>query len=57
MAYSIRLDYHNDPFEDQLREMTDKQLSDLLDIAIKKEDYEQAQIIQNEINSRKDEPS
>lgn len=55
MAYSFRLDYYDDSFEDQLREMTDKQLSDLLAAAVKKEDYEQAQLIQNEINSRKDE--
>lgn len=52
---TLKLDFHDDPFEEQLRSMTDEQLNAHRETAIKKEDYEQAQIIQNEINSRKDE--
>jgi hypothetical protein len=50
---TFKLDFHDDPFEEQLKSFTDEQLNAHLEAAVKKEDYEQAQIIQNEINSRK----
>jgi len=52
---TVKLDFHDDPFEEQLKSMTDKQLAAHLADAIKIEAFERAQLIQNEINNRKDE--
>lgn len=52
---TFKLDFHEDPFEEQLRSMTDEQLKKHLADAVKIEAFERAQIIKNEINSRKDE--
>ncbi len=52
---SFRLDFHDDPFIEQLKSFTNKQLAKHLREAIKIEAFERAQLIQNEINSRKNE--
>lgn len=50
---SFALNFHDDPFEEQLRSMTDKQLAAHLAEAVNIEAFERAQLIQNEINGRK----
>lgn len=54
MAYIVTLNYEEEPFEDQVKDMTDDQLQAAIKAAMAYGDYEKVLTISIEIKRRKD---
>lgn len=56
MAYVVTLYYDEEPFEDQVKDLTDEQLQAAMKAAATIEDYDKVLVISIEVKRRKNEP-